>query len=140
MVLGRSGRGGRPVSRPFKKDGVREISRTARASEKNALRAGNEYWQERSRAGTFEQAWLALGRSSSRGKNTGALSELRGIGQRRIHGDQRRRCGVANRLAERSRRDIPGDGASGNYRRHRRVKIFTAAKWISFRARSRIGQ
>src|SRR5438034_9942198 len=134
MVLGRSGRSGRPISRSFKKGGVREISRAACANEKNALRAGDEYWQERPRAGTFEQAWLALGRSSSRGKNTGALSALRGIGQCRIHGDQRRRCGVTNRLAERSRRDLPGDGASGYYRRYRRVKIPAAEKRISFRA------
>src|SRR5947208_2242534 len=132
MVLGRSGRGGRPVSRSFKKGGVREISRAACASEKNALRAGDEYWQERSRAGAFERAWLALGRSSSRGKNTGALSALRGIGQRRIHSDQRRGCSVANRLAERSRRDLPRDGAPGYYGRYRRVKIPAAEKRFRF--------
>src|SRR5438046_4876790 len=115
MVLGRSDRGGRPVPRSFKKGGVREISRAACASEKSALRAGNEYWQERSRAGTFEQAWLALGRSSSRGKNGGALSELRDIGQRRMHGDQRRGCGAAARLAERSRSERYGDEACSPY-------------------------
>ncbi len=90
--------------------------------------------ERRSGASTLERKWLARARSSSRGKNAGALSALRGIGQRRVHSDQRRRCGLANRLAERSRRDIPGDGASGCYRRHWRVKIFAAEKWISFRA------
>src|SRR6478672_4284872 len=134
MVLGRSGRSGRPVSRSFKKGGVRKISRAPRASKKSTLRAGNEYFRERSGASTLERKWLARARSSSRGKNSGALSAIRGIGQRRIHGDQRRRCGLANGLAERSRRDIPGDGASGCYRRHWRIKIFAAEKWISFRA------
>src|SRR6266480_3850258 len=94
MVLGRSGRSGRPVSRSFQKGGVRKISRAPCASEKSALRAGNEYCQGRSRASTLEREWLAPARSSSRGENAGALSALRGIGQRRIHGDQRRRCGV----------------------------------------------
>src|SRR5437899_672159 len=105
MVLEWSNRSGWPVSRSFKKGGIRKISRSTCASKKSALRAGNEYRQERSRAGAFERAWLARGQSSPGGKNTGALSGLRGIGQRRIHGDQRRRCSVANRLAERSRRD-----------------------------------
>src|SRR5438552_13664425 len=134
MVLGRSGRSKRPVSRSFQKGGVRKISRAPCASKKSALRAGNEYCQGRSRASTLEREGLAPARSSSRGKNAGALSVLRSIGQRRIHGDQRRGCGVANRLAERSRRDISGDGASGCYRRHWRVKIFAAERWISFRA------
>src|SRR6266480_1974304 len=133
MVLGRSGRSGRPVSRSFQKGGVRKISRAPCASEKSALRAGNEYCQGRSRASTLEREWLAPARSSSRGENAGALSALRGIGQRRIHGDQRRRCGVANRLAERSCRDLSGDGASCYYRRYRRVKISAAEKRISFR-------
>src|SRR5437763_9772159 len=74
MVLGRSGRSGRPVSRSFQKGGVRKISRAPCASEKSALRAGNEYCQGRSRASTLEREWLAPARSSSRGENAGALS------------------------------------------------------------------
>src|SRR5438309_9656780 len=112
MVLGRSGRSGRPVSRSFQKGGVRKISRAPCASEKSARRAGKEYCQGRSRASALEREWLAPARSSSRGKNAGALSAVRGIGQRRADGGQRRRCGVANRLDARSGRGIRGGGAS----------------------------
>ncbi len=53
--------------------------------------------------------------------------------QRGIYRDQRRRCGLADRMAERPRRGLSGDGSAGHYRRHRGRKLSAARERIPFR-------
>ena len=63
-------------------------------------------------------------RTASRGRRR--ISAISGERAWRVHGDQRRGCELADRLAERSGGGVSGARPAGHYRGHRRGKISAA--------------
>ena len=80
------------------------------------------------------RARLARRLSASRRADAARVSALLGERAGRIHRDQRRRRGLADRVVERSRGGVSRARAAGDHGRYRRGEISAARERVSFRS------
>src|SRR5437588_11602784 len=96
------------------------------------IRTRDAHESGRSRARTIAKTPLARCRSTSRGANTGEISQLSSERSRRIHRYQRGRCELENRVVERSGGGVSSDEATGDYRKQWGGERYAGLDRLSF--------